>query len=247
MSTFHRDFWAAIKAGDPANGPDLQPGHRVHRNTGYSGLVAALRSNFPSLAAALGEAGFADIALRFCRSFPPSDSRLFLYGRSFPDYLAVVAAPERLCAYAQLDRAVSIAHVAADEAPLTLPALLAEHGAAAAGVKLALTQASGLVLGPSGDAAGDFLASWGRLAGRSDKLAGHAGAGAGAVLVTRPDESVQVTAIDKAAAVLVRGIRRGLSLHAASVKTLAVHPGADLQALLAALFGAGAFVYRQEN
>lgn len=245
MSSFHREFWrTAVAPSDHAN---RQPGHWVHRNTGTRGLIEALRGHYPAVAAYLREADFAATAHRFCRSFPPSDSRLFLYGSSFPEYLAAIAAPEPLCAYARVDRAVNAAHVAADEVPLTLQTLLAERGDAAASAKLSMTKASELVLGPSADAAHDFVASWGQLSGRSINLTEHAGTGAGAVLVTRPDDSVQVTAIDKAAAVLVRCIRRGLSLHAASVKTLTVHPGVDLQSLLAALFGAGAFVYRPEN
>lgn len=247
MTSFYRDFWRAVKSVSPADHQDLQPGYFVHRNTGYRGLIEALRGNFPSVASFLEEQRFMDVAYRFCRSFPPKDSRLFLYGGSFPEYLAVIESPELLCACARLDRAVMHAHVAADERPLHLKQLLQERGEAASEVSLSLVQAADVVLGPPPSASVDFLKTWSQLSGREVESSSSNPAPRGAALVTRPDDAVLVTPIDRAAVVLLRCLRKGLNLHGASIKALEAHPESNLQSTIAALFGAGAFVYLKKS
>jgi hypothetical protein len=88
---------------DGESTPNLDPGiarsHsalRVHQNTIFQALVAALRTTFPTVAQLIGERAFELIARRYARQFPPETAVLYEYGRYFPEHLRLEV-PEYAC------------------------------------------------------------------------------------------------------------------------------------------------------
>lgn len=92
MSAFHQAFAAAL-AGDTEalaawlETPDL-PRVAVYLNTIMSGLVEALETAFPAVAAALGSDNFHQVAAAFARDHYPAHPMLHDYGGGFADWLA---------------------------------------------------------------------------------------------------------------------------------------------------------------
>lgn len=117
LADFQAAFAAALSEGTDAIPIASAPAFAVYRNTSVKGAIEALRANYRTVACLLGEDMFADAAIAFVRHFPPRSSILAHFGEDFPDFLANSELPDghnSLVAIAQLDRAATEAHLAAD-------------------------------------------------------------------------------------------------------------------------------------
>ncbi len=93
----------------------------VHRNTIAAGLIEALQARFPVVQRLVGDDFFRAMARAFVALEPPSSPLLFLYGESFPAFIARYT-PEAPLPYlgdvARLEYARGLAYHAADREPL---------------------------------------------------------------------------------------------------------------------------------
>ena len=105
-----------------------QPGFAVYRNTVFQGCVDALEANFPAVVRLVGEDWFRAAAAEYVALSPPTETRLWRYGQSFPDFLASFE-PAKPLSYlpgvARLDYLWVEAHVAVDEGHVTVAELMA--------------------------------------------------------------------------------------------------------------------------
>ncbi len=86
----------------------IPTGFAVHVNNGLRAAVESLMANYPSVAGAVGATEFRALARAYVLAHPPTDSRLFLYGASFGDWL------DAWHDLAAKDRMGTEAHTAAD-------------------------------------------------------------------------------------------------------------------------------------
>ena len=252
LSDFQDAFVQALLAPPDALPDTLralaeQPGFAVYRNTVLKSCIDALQANYPAVLRLVGEPWFRAAAALHARAQPPSDTRLLLYGKNFPDFLrdfAPAADLPYLSGVARLDRCWSEAHVAADAVALA-PSALAD---------LPLAQLGALVLQPHPAARWAWFESqpiytlWRRNrnggaedADDDDPLA-WTGEGA---LLTRPDGAVTWTALDAAGCVFLDACTAGLPLAQAASAALARQAGTDLAQLMARLLQAGALCSAQ--
>lgn len=126
--TFFADFHAALLHADapPPAAVRLaaQAAERfaVHQHTSRGGLLAALRSAYPSMVVALGDEYFDALAAEFMRHSPPSSPVLQEYSPLFARFLdgfAPLAQWPWLGDVARIDWARREAYHAADAEPLT--------------------------------------------------------------------------------------------------------------------------------
>lgn len=232
---FQQVFGAMLAApervGDPAMGRAL----RIHRNTAGKAARDALFANFPVVAALVGDDAFAACASAYVGETPPREARLCLYGDRFPASVAAWKAFDEasyLGDVASLERLVVEALFAAD-APVLDPAALAEgmdpeapltwHPATR--VATLPTPAASLWLAHQSGAAADALET---IVWEPER-----------VLITRPEDAVQVTAIGAP----THAFLAGTSLADAAAR--AAGAGGDVAAIFASLLGAGAFAQYQ--
>ena len=64
-----------------------QAAFAVYRNSVLAGAVEALRGNFPSVEALVGQAWMQEAAAAYAQRMPPDDPRLIHYGAAFADFL----------------------------------------------------------------------------------------------------------------------------------------------------------------
>jgi len=220
-----------------------QPGFSVYRNTVLKGCIDALQANYPAIVRLVGEEWFRAAAALHARAQPPSDTRLLLYGRDFPEFLRSfppAADLPYLHGVALLDRFWTETHVAADAVAL-VPAALA---------CLPLEQLGELVLTPHPAArwawfeAQPIYTLWQRNRGTQAEGmdSGHAlvWTGEGALL-TRSAGAVTWTALDAAGCAFLDACATGRPLAHAAGEALACGAGTDLAQLMARLLDADAF------
>lgn len=126
LAAFQDAFAAALAGHDVAATPAVaaladQPGFAVYRNTVLKGCLDALQANFPAVARLTGEAWFRAAARDYARDALPTEPSLLAYGASFPAFLATFPPAQALpylAGVAQLDRAWTEGHVAADQPAL---------------------------------------------------------------------------------------------------------------------------------
>lgn len=242
---FHSRWLAAIDAWRSGALPDgalpevFEPGFAVYANTGLQACIAALEANFPSVARWLGEPWFRRLAIRFARLHPPTDSRLILYGETFPDFLRQCEPGSDwpyLQHLAQLDRMWTQAHVAANAVPLDFARWAARDPETLGAARLHVAPATHW----HGDST---LPVWDLWSTARANALGHSSAPwrGQAVLITRPADEVLWCEIDFAGCTFLQACARGLPLADAAEATLQAAPEADLQVLLSTLFAQGAF------
>src|SRR5687767_4125814 len=119
LAAFQDGFAAALTARRPRGRLAAHPGFAVYRNGCARAAVEALRSNFPTIGALLGDQAFTAAALRFRDDRPPATPVLAAYGDFFPAWLARqpwTGELPYLADVARLDRLWTESHLAA-EAP----------------------------------------------------------------------------------------------------------------------------------
>lgn len=245
LAQFQDHFAAALLAGDaPPADPAMaalvaQPGFIVYRNTVMKGCIDALQANYPAVTRLVGEEWLRAAAAVFVRAHPPTQAALVHYGAGFADFLAgfePAAEMEWLPGVARLDRCWTEAHVARDAAPLD-PAWIAA---------LPPEALAGLHLQPHPAARWAWFADapvytlWQRNRSEDGDTTDIDWQGEG-VLITRPQATVQWTALDEAGCAFMDACAAGQSLAEAAGAALETQPDADLAGLMSQLLGAGAF------
>ena len=240
LAAFQDRFADALLSNDAAPGTlAAQPGFAVYRNTVMKGWVDALEANYPAVLRLVGEPFFRTAAAAYARLHPVDDPRLWCYGKGYADFLAAYEPAQALTylpGVARLDRCWTEAHGAAqadvlESAPLAslMPAQLAEarlapHPAA----RWAWFQDQ------------PVYTIWRRNrepANREEPLQWQ---GEGALLL-RPAGAVTWQALDAAGCAFLDACAARQPLAMAAAAALAATPDADIAALLARLFEAGAF------
>lgn len=215
-----------------------QPGFAVYRNTVHKTCSDALQANYPTVCALVGEEWFRAAAALFVQAQPPTDGRLMAYGEGLAEFLcsfAPAAGLPYLPAVARLDRCWTESHLAAD-ASLPNAAWLARQSPEAL---------SSLCLAPhpaarwAWSAEHPACALWQRQREGAPMDAELAWQGDGALL-TRPEGSVQWTALSRAGMAFLDACAAGLPLGLAAASVLQADPDTDLSALMAQLLQAGA-------
>lgn len=96
---------------------------RIYSNNSASALSDALRSNFPTVTALIGEENAKHLARKYRESHPVTRRTLVGYGEGFPDFITAQLTLHKLpylYSFSKLDRAWTQAHIASDTQPLTL-------------------------------------------------------------------------------------------------------------------------------
>lgn len=219
-------LWTDGDAGfDPA-------GLAAYRGNAAATAARALAATFPTVAALVGDEGFALVARRLWRQAPPRRGDLAQWGDALPAFLAADAQLADTPYLADVARVDWAAHVAESAADATLDpgdiARLAEHDAGT--LRLRLAPGATLVASPHPVAAlwrahhapGD---TGDRFAGARDALAAGCGETA---FVCRPRWRADVAAVDVPTATFLRAVIDGATLGDA----LDVAPDLDFEAWL---------------
>lgn len=206
-------------------------GHRIrlYRDSLAATRRAALRATFPATATLMGATHFVAAADAYAARHAPRSPLLFEYGADFPDFIATLPG---LAPYPFVPEAARIefarlgASHAADGEPLSAAALTSIPPGCLGATVLVPHPATALVPLAAGG-----LAAWQRC-----QMPPRPQTPAAACLVTRPRETVRVTALNAAAGRFVARLLAGEPLGRA-----AVTPHLDLSAALALVLRAGAF------
>ena len=233
---FQRSFAQAIAAKMPPRG--MPPAFAVYRNTWLKGLLDALDANFPTVAMILGPEGFKAVGLEYARDHPADTPVLALYGRDFPDFLAVhpagrelpylrdVAALERLwteCFFA----ADAPALRPKDYASLRPAEMLGLHPRLHPAARFARFETPAVTIWQAHRSEGEFEEiepEW----------------GAERALVSRSDAAVTVTLLDEATYKMLIEIRSGRALGSAIAAAADAYPGSDLSGGVTTIIERGA-------
>ena len=245
LQRFQAAFFAALFDRDSASASasasafNAQPAFAVYRNTVFSGCVAALQANFPSVARLVGPEWFRSAATAYVQRHPPDDGRLLHYGEGFADFLAGFE-PARALPYlagvARFDRWWIEAHTADD----------ADALAAAGLARLAPSELGALCLAPHPAArwgwfdGAPIYSIWQRNRCADAPPGGElAWRGEGALL-TRPLAAVEWVALDRCDCAFLDACAQHRPLGEAAAAAMQVEPQADIAGLLARLLRAGA-------
>jgi hypothetical protein len=231
---FEQHFGAALLGLEPVVEPALARALAVHRNTGFKAAKDALADNYPVLRALCGEEAFAACVHAFVLTQPPAEPRLCLYGSGLPAFVA---------GWRPFDGTPWLADVATLER-LAVEALFAVDAIAldGAAVTARLDPDRALTLHPAvrfARFASPAASIW--LAHREDAPEGALEAIAWrpeAVLVTRPGDSLMVSALDPAGAALLEACVAGASLRTIAAASWV---GDDVAAAFSNLIATGAF------
>lgn len=231
----------AARASAPAEVAALvqQPAFAIYRNTVIRGGVDAIVANFPAVRRVVGDEWLRAAATLHVRAHPPDEPSLLAYGRDFPGFLAdfgPAAELPWLPDLARLDRAWTESHGARDE-PTLDPAAIATLAPEALAAAVLVPHAAARWVASR---AFPIHALWTRNRRGDDDFEAIAWTGE-AVLVTRPRDAVQWTAIDGAASAFLDACARGEPVAGAIDTLLAADVTVDLARLMTTLLDAGAF------
>lgn len=244
LARFQDDFAQALLATDAATSPALaaltaQPAFAIYRNTVMKGCIDTLQANYPAVTRLVGEEWLRAAAAIYASDALPAQPMLLEYGADFADFLAQFEAASELPYLpdvARLDRFWTEAHAAASEDAL-LPAAL---------TALATGNFFRARLQPHAAARWAWFSDapiytiWSR--NRSDAaFDGDIEWQPEGALLTRPGDSVQWCALDRAGCAFLDTSAAGGTLADAAQAALAVQPDADLGRLMARLLEAGVF------
>ena len=220
--------------------PQGQPApkrYAVYRNNVVVGLMEAMKSAFPSVAAILGEENFAKIARNFIARHPPGSAMMQHYGTGFADFIEGFPPLRKagfLADVARLERAYLDAMHAADAPCLDAGALAAVETPKA--MNLLFVRHPALYLASSNHPLLDLF-GWRHMRpqNRADM------ADAQSVLMTRPLLEVELRQLTKGQFEFLSALARGETLGMAANVVLSSDPAFDMAASLALALEAGAF------
>jgi hypothetical protein len=242
---FHARFLDAL-AGDARAisawcvGPGVEAGLSVYRNTIAKGRSDALSAMFPTVEQVVGPDWLAAAARLHADEVPPRRASLLTYGEDFPAWLAdfpPAADMPFLAGLARLDVLWTVAHLAADAAPLDPARMAALRPEDFARSTLALHPATRFAgfdeslpslwraLQPAGPPPARF-----ELELRPEGL-----------LIVRPGLEIETLVVGPGALAFLSACAEGASLADAAVGALTAEAGLDLSRLFATLVAAGAF------
>ena len=123
LARFQDDFAQVLLATDAAASPALaavtaQPAFAIYRNTVMKGCIDALQANYPAVTRLVGDEWLRAAAAVYARDALPAQPMLLEYGADFADFLAQfdpAAELPYLPGVARLDRFWTEAHAAASE------------------------------------------------------------------------------------------------------------------------------------
>ena len=242
LGGFQAALAEALAAADGAACPSALTGtdrrrFRVYRNNVHHGRAEALGAAYPVVRRLVGDDFFRAMARVFLAAHPPRSRSLALMGASLPAFLddfAPAASVPYLADVARLERAVLEALHAADAPPLDPARLTAEE--------LALTPHPAARVVAS---AHPIVSLWRAHQGGGDGAVRIVKAGETA-LVTRPQQRVQVQALDPArgafAEALLAGSARDQEPDRALARALALDPDLDPVAAWQPLLAGGALM-----
>lgn len=216
-----------------------QPAFAVYRNTVMKGCIDALRANYPAIARLVGEEWFRAAAAIYVRETLPRQPMLLEYGADYADFLArfePAAELPYLPGVARLDRCWTEAHAAADEPVLGGGDIAALASANYFRIRLQPHAAARWAW--SGNAPAFTIWSRNRAADPVDNDFEWLPEGA---LITRPQDSVQWVALDRAGCGFLDACAAGGTVAEATRAALDVDSAADMSQLIATLLDAGAF------
>lgn len=229
-------------APDGIVGPDDKPAPKrfnVYRNNVIVSLTEALADTYPAVVELLGTEYFMAVAREFVQSRPPSSPVLMWYGAEFPAFLESfppLDAYPYLADVARLEWAWLHAYHAADAAPLD-PVRLTEVS----------TDQVGRICFSRHPAAVGIVSRWPVLSliaanrfAKEDQIEIDLAAGQ-AVLVARPDVTVNLRIVPECTAAFFSYLTKGDCLHDAAAQAQQINDSFSLPDSLAALLSAGVF------
>lgn len=244
LARFQDDFAQALLATDSAASPALaavtaQPAFAIYRNTVLKGCIDALQANYPAVTRLVGEEWLRAAATIYARDALPGLPMLLHYGADFADFLAQfepAAELPYLPGVARLDRFWIEAHAAASENALAPAAVTPLASGNFFRVRLqphAATRWAWFADAP-------IYTIWSR--NRSDAIFdGDIDWHAEGALLTRPRDSVQWRALDRAGCAFLDACAASGTVADAAQAALEAQADADLGRLMADLLEAGAF------
>lgn len=241
MGAFQDAFVAALAGEAAALAPWLDAAEAerlcVYRNTVAKGCADAIRVQFPTVEAVVGQAWLGEAALVFARDHPPGAPSLADYGADFPDWLSgfsPAADLPFLGGLARIDRARTEALFARDAPAVSAEEISGLPTSAYGAVRLELHPAARLLIF---DAAVPAL--WAALQmGPSEATFGHEPQ---AMLILRPGLEVGWRVLRPGAGAFLASCQQGMSLADAGAQALSIEPDLELGPVFADLIGAGAF------
>lgn len=244
LRDIQRDFSRALLGGDDAAIvsavlPDrLAPARRIqiYRNHTRITLREALAATFPVVERLVGAGYFATAARHFIEALPPRSPVLAEYGAEFAGFLETAPnAPAYLADVARLEWALNQAYHAPDAAPLSAAALAAMAPEAYGAMRLAPLPSTAVLTSSY-----PILSIWQANQAGADPAV-DLGQGGQHVLVWRDtDGDAACRALADAEAAFDGALIAGRTLGEAAEAGLALDPGFDLPAALAALLAAPA-------
>ncbi|ABC89412.1 hypothetical conserved protein [Rhizobium etli CFN 42] len=209
----------------------------VYRNNVFVGLTKALAQRFPVTERLVGSEFFAAMARAYVQDHKPASPLIMEYGDDFPDFVAAFE-PAGTLVYlpdvARLEAAWTEAYHAADSAPLDLAAFGAVAPEMLSDLRLLPHPSARLILSnfPVGsiwsahqEAVVSPVSDW----------------GGQAVLVVRPEMSVNVHVLPPRDAVFAAALFNAATLGEAAEAAFAAAPEFDFGTALVGLAGIGAF------
>ncbi len=214
----------------------------VYRNNSVSAFVDVLKANYKTVLALVGEDYFSALALAHLEKYPAYQRTLVGYGRNFSGIVEGHVKAHNLAylsSFAKLDRAWTLAHMAADRPPVSMGVLqdYAASGGDLESYKLALKPDVNLVRNKW-----PVFALWARL--RDDtglKSALELKAKTEHVLVWRRDLDVMYKVLNPGEFAFLTAIQNGATLGLATAQCLSISPETDMGSLLGGMMAAGIF------
>lgn len=214
----------------------------VYRNNVFVGLTKALAQRFAVTERLVGSEFFLAMARAYAQDHKPCSPLIMQYGDDFPDFIAAFE-PARALAYlpdiARLEAAWTDAYHAADSAPLDLAAFKA--------VTPEMLSDLRLVPHPSAHLIQSIFPVGSIWSAHQEEMVSPVFDWRGqAVLVARPEMSVNVHVLPPRDAIFAAALFNAATLGEAAKAAFAAAPGFDFGTALVGLVGLGAFSALQQ-
>ena len=213
---------------------------KIYQNSGAKAQADALRSNYPGLAAIMGEEFFTGLAHAFCRQHPPQTRSLVGYGKELPQFIEATTDEHRLQwlgDMARLDSAWLGAHLAKDAEPLSTEDLQGQDEKQLMQMHLALLPSAKMV-----ELKFSLYDLWEKVK-KGDAINNRQNIlqQKQTILLWRPNGDVVTKPLDDFETAFLRALNTGKNLQQASETALAINKDGNLPNLLAASLAGGLF------